>query len=235
MISTNDLKTDKTIQSQKWIAIAGILAPILYFSIVIGLGLLEPGYSQRTMMMSVLGGAPGWRGAIFNLGLVLIAVLLIVFGFGLHRNINQGQGNRVGLILLVSAAVGLMGSSYYHCDVGCVNVIREPDFRGQMHMLFAFITGLSLAFSPLPFFFSMKHDSRWRSYRSVTLATVILSNIPGIVMWITLFTTRLPQWEGVIQRLGLIFPLIWMELMAIKLVNLPQVDFNSSSLITNQI
>jgi hypothetical protein len=211
------MKTSKVSQSQKWIALAGILAPILYISMVIIMGLIEPGYNQRTMMMSILGGVQGWRGAIFNLGLVLIGILLIVFGFGLHRNINQGKGNRLGFILFVFAGIGLMGSSYYHCDVGCVNIIREPDFRGQMHMLFAFIAGLNLAFAPLPFYFSMKHDSHWKSYRSVTMAAVILSNIPGILMWITLFTTRLPEWEGIIQRLGLLFPLIWVEVMAIKL------------------
>jgi len=219
------MKTGKTNRSQKWVALAGVLAPVLYISLVIILGLFEPGYSQRTMMMSVLGGVQGWRGATFNLGLVLIGALLIVFGFGLHQNVNQGKGSRLGLILLTFAGVGLMGSSYFHCDVGCVNVVREPDFRGQMHMLFAFITGLSLAFSPLPFFFRMKHDSRWKRYRGVTMATVILSNIPGIAMWITLFTIRLPEWEGIIQRLGLIFPLIWVEVMAIQLLCTSKQDF----------
>jgi hypothetical protein len=213
------MKTGKANPSQKWLAFAGILAPVLYVGMVIILGMLEPGYNQRTMMMSVLGGVPGLRGAIFNLGLVLIGILLIIFGFGLHRDINQGKGNRVGLILLVIAGIGLMGSSYYHCDVGCVNIIDEPDFSGQMHMLFAFIAGFSLAFSPLPFFFSMKHDPRWKNSRGITLTAVILSNIPGILMWIKLFTTRLPEWEGVIQRLGLLFPLIWVAVMAIKLFN----------------
>jgi hypothetical membrane protein len=69
-------------KSQKWPAIAGMLAPFLYISMIILLGLLEPGYNQRTMM-SVLGGVQGWRGAIFNLGLVLIGIFLIVFGIGL--------------------------------------------------------------------------------------------------------------------------------------------------------
>ena len=64
------IKSNQTLQ-----AIAGILVPILYISMVISLGLLESGYSQRTMMMSILGGVPGWRGAIFNLGLVLIGSL----------------------------------------------------------------------------------------------------------------------------------------------------------------
>ena len=207
-------------KSPKWLAIVGIIAPILYISLAAILGLLEPGYSHRTMMMSILGGVEGIRGAIFNIGLVLTGMLLIAFGFGLHRSINQGRGNKIGLVLLVIAGVGLVGSAYFHCDLGCVNVIQEPNFRGQMHMLFAFFTGLSLSFSPIPFFFNLKKDPRWENYGAVTLAAAILANIPGIIFWITLFTTRLPEWEGIIQRLGVLFPLIWVEVMAIRLLRL---------------
>ncbi len=208
--------------SQQWLAIAGIVAPILYISAAIILGLLEPGYSHKTMMMSILGGASGLRGLAFNVGLTLTGMLLIAFGFGLHRGINQGRNKRIGLILLIIAGVGLIGSAYFHCDVACVNVIKEPDFRGQMHMLFAFITGLSFAFAPIPFFFSMKKDPRWENYGAVSLAAAILANIPGIIFWITMFTTRLPEWEGLIQRLGLLFPLIWVEVMALRLLRLSQ-------------
>jgi hypothetical protein len=218
MIGTTE--NDAAGLSQQWLAVAGIVAPMLYFSLVAILGLLEPGYSHSTMMMSILGGVEGIRGALFNIGLVLTGTLLIAFGFGLYRGINQGKGKRIGLILLVIAGVGLMGSAYYHCDVGCVNVIQEPDFRGQMHMLFAFFTGLSFALSPIPFFFDLKKDPRWKNYRTFTLAAAILANIPGIILWITLLTTRVPEWEGIIQRLGILFPLIWVEVMAIKLLRL---------------
>jgi hypothetical protein len=213
-------ENDRAGIAQQWLAIAGIVAPILYISVATIMGLLEPGYSHRTMMMSILGGIGGLRGAAFNLGLVLTGALLIAFGFGLHRGINQGKGNRIGLILLVIAGLGLIGSAYFHCALGCVNVFKEPDFRGQMHILFAFLTGLSFSFSPIPFFFSLKEDSRWKSYRAVTLAASVLANIPGITLWITMFTTRLPEWEGIIQRLGLLFPLMWVEVMAIRLLRL---------------
>ena len=213
-------ETSKVDISQQWLAIAGIIAPILYISVVTIMGLLEPGYSHRTMMMSILGGVGGLRGATFNIGLVLTGTLLIAFAFGLHRGINRGRGKRIGLILLVTAGVGTIGSAYFHCDSGCVNVIREPDFRGQMHMLFAFFTGLSFAVSPIPFFFSLKRDPRWENHSAVTLAAAILANISGIVFWITMFTTRIPEWEGIIQRLGLLFPLIWVEVMAIQLLRL---------------
>lgn len=222
MNTNNQTKTMNVNRSNKWAAIAGITSPILYIGMVIILGLFEPGYNQRTMMMSILGGVPGWRGDVFNLGLVLIGCLLIGFGIGLYRSIDSPKGKRFGLVLMVIASIGLIGSGYFHCETGCVNIIDEPDFRGQMHMLFAFIAGLGLAFSPLPFYFSMKHDPKWKNARGITLAAVILSNIPGITMWITIFTTRLPEWEGLIQRLGLIFPLIWVEMMALKLSRMSQ-------------
>jgi len=216
--------SNKYLKHQKNLAFAGIIAPILYLSQVIILGLLEPGFNQRTMMMSVLGGIPGWRGAAFNLGLILIAVLLFLFGRGLNMVFKPKKSSRLGLILLAAAGIGLVGSSYFHCEVGCVNILAEPDFRGQMHMLFAFIAGLSLAFSPLPFYFSMKGDANWKAYRGWTLIAVILSNIPGIVMWVSLFTTRIPQWEGLIQRLGLLFPLIWVEVTGLKLLKITRDD-----------
>ena len=216
------------LKHRRKLVVAGIIAPFLYLSQVIILGLLEPGFNQRTMMMSILGGVRGWRGAAFNLGLIMIALLLVLFGIGMHLAFNRGRSSRVGLILLIVACIGLVGSSYFHCDVACLNILDEPDFRGQMHMMFAFIAGLSLAFSPLAFYLSMKEEPQWKVYRRWTLIAVILSNIPGITMWISLFTVRLPEWEGLIQRLGLFFPLIWVEVTAIKLLRIMNNDHNEA-------
>jgi hypothetical membrane protein len=76
--------------SQQWLAIAGIVAPILYISVAIIMGLLEPGYRHKTMMMSILGGVGGWRGAAFNLELVLTGTLLIAFGW-VSQKFSQRQ------------------------------------------------------------------------------------------------------------------------------------------------
>jgi hypothetical membrane protein len=68
------------VRAQPLLAIAGIVAPLLWAGLVIVLGLLEPGYSHRTHMMSILGGVGGWRGITFNVGAALTALLLFSQG-----------------------------------------------------------------------------------------------------------------------------------------------------------
>jgi len=49
------------------------------------------------------------------------------------------------------------------------------------------------------------HGEEWKGYAIPTLATAILANLPGIILWITFFTGfRLFSVEGLIQRLGFV-------------------------------
>jgi hypothetical membrane protein len=204
--------------SMKYFAIAGILAPLLYFSMVIILGLLDPNYSHMTKMMSILGGVGGIRGLVFNLGVSLVGVLSILFAVGLHKSINQGKGSKIGPILLSIGGIGLIGSGIFHCNLNCANVIVEKNLIGSLHMLSAFIAGMCLSISPFFIFARLKHDPRWKKYRPFTLIVAILANIPGIFLWITLATIRFPEIEGLIQRLGLVFTLVWIAIMSLKML-----------------
>ena len=49
----------------------------------------------------------------------------------------------------------------------------------------------------------------------------IITNIPAVVLWITIFTIGAPkEIGGMIQRLSLIFPLIWIGMMSLKMLKL---------------
>jgi hypothetical membrane protein len=196
--------------------LAGLVAPIFYLVLVSTLGLLEPDFSHRTDMMSMLGGVEGIRGLLFNIGVVITGLLLIVFAFGLHQSIHHGVGSKIGPILIALGGVGMFGSGIFSCDVNCVNVIESKTFIGILHMLNAFVAGSCLAISPFFIFFRMKQDKLWEKYRSFTLAIGVFANLPGVVLWVSMFTSRLPEWEGVIQRLGLLFPLIWIFVLAMR-------------------
>jgi hypothetical membrane protein len=196
--------------------LAGLIAPVFYIVLVSILGLLEPNFSHKTDMMSILGGVEGIRGQVFNVGVVITGLLLIVFAYGLHQNINKGAGSKIGPILIVLAGLGLIGSAIFSCNINCLNVIETRTTIGVLHMISAFVAGSSLAISPFFIFFRMKKDPLWKKYRSFTLSIGILSNLPGIVLWVSIFTIRIPEWEGVIQRLGLLFPFIWIFVLSLR-------------------
>lgn len=197
-------------------ALAGIVAPILYVGLVLILGLLEPGYNHLTDMMSVLGGVAGLRGMVFNTGLVVISVLVGLFTLGFHRNLNQGAGSQVGPGLLFLSSLGMLGLAYFSCSQNCANVAAQ-DLSGIVHIIIAGVTGLSLGMAPLFFLRRMKEDSRWQKYYQFTLLIAILANIAGALLWYAFFTTRLPAIDGLLQRLTIIFPCIWMFTMAYQL------------------
>jgi hypothetical membrane protein len=205
--------------AQRLLAISGIIAPIFYASLAITMGLIKTGYSHRTMMMSILGGVGGLRGFVFNIGVTLTGLLLIAFAIGLHRGISEGRGSKVGPLLIVLAGAGMMGAGIFHCDSGCANVLSRT-FTGIMHTVSAFIAGLCLAISPFVVFPRIRRDRLWGNLKWYTLATGILANIPGLIFWISLATIRIPAWEGLIQRLGLAIPLLWVEVMSIQLLRL---------------
>jgi len=204
-------------KKEKLFSIAGIIAPIVYFSLVAILGLLEPNYSQMTKTMSILGGVEGSRGLIFNSGISFVGILIIIFSTALHKSINKGKGSKIGPILLALGGIGLILSGVFHCNLNCTNIFVENNFVGSIHILSAFIAGMCLSIAPFFIFFRLKKDLVWKKYTHLTLAIGIASNIPGIILWITLATTRLPAVEGLIQRLGIVFVFIWIEILSLKM------------------
>ena len=210
----------KNKKNNLYFAIAGILAPILWFSLVIILGALEPGYSHMTKMMSILGGIEGIRGFIFNTGISTVGVLIILFAIGLYREFGGKDKPKIGTTLLILGGIGLIFSGIFHCDLNCNNAMIERDFTGIMHMLFAFIAGMGLAISPFFIFGKLKKNPAWKKYAKYTLVTGIIANIVGIIFWIMVATIRIPAIDGLIQRLGIIFIFIWIGVMSLKMLKL---------------
>ncbi len=202
------------------LSMSGIFAPIIGISLVVVLGALEPGYNHMSMMMSVLGGIQNIRGVIFNFGIILVGILIILFAINIHKTLNQGAGSRIGPVMLVIGSIGIFGAAFFACNQDCVNV-TERSFEGIMHIFFAFIAGLSLALAPGPIYFRLKEDPQWVRFSRYTLITVILSNAIGILFWGFILTgTRdlVSEVEGLIQRFGILFTLIWIGVISTQIL-----------------
>ncbi len=203
---------------QRLLPVTGITASSLFLIVVIGLGFLEPGYSPIKNMMSILGGVEGMRGVIFNIGLAMTGMMLVAFAVGVHLFV--GKGSAIGPAFIALGGIGLIGSAVFPCNQGCLNILKAPDWIGIIHSLASFVAGFCLALSPIVIFPRLKKNKRLRNFAWFTLTMGILANIPGLVFWFSFLTTRMSDWEGLIQRLGIFIPLIWIVAMAIQQMRL---------------
>jgi len=200
-----------------FVSLVGMLIPILYISLIIILGALNPGYNHMTMMLSMLGGVGGIRGDIFNIGVGTTGGLIILFAIGLNRVVNQSKARLKGVFLFILGGLGLIGAAIMNCNQGCTIVLSQDPIRA-LHGIFAFIAVISLTFAPFPFYFHFKQDPQWKKLAAFTLTTVILSSISSILFYIMFFTNTLPNILGLIQRLDILFVLIWIGVSSMVLL-----------------
>lgn len=197
---------------------AGLLAAPFYLTLIIVLGALEPGFSHRTALMSMLGGVPGLRGLVFNFGVAATGVLLITFAISLPRRLPPTWTAKVGAALLVIGGLGLIGAGVFHCNQDCRNILAEPDFVGRLHIIASLSAGMGTGLAPFFVWVAIRSGTAWKDFATPTLVAAILANLPGITFWITLSTGfRLHSIEGLIQRLGLVVVLVWVFFAAMRL------------------
>jgi hypothetical membrane protein len=188
----------------------GIVGPIIYAIVVSFLGLLWPGYNPITQYMSELGAVDAPHALIMNvLGFQLLGIFMILYGFGLYHGISKGWNSEIGVALILVAGASFVAVGFFPCDPGCVNVTPT----GIGHVVTTMIHAITMPFGILAISLHLKKDSHWHSYWRFSLAIVVS----------TIFLSPLPMlqffdpWAGLLQRLGMALPLLWIEVMAIRL------------------
>jgi len=163
--------------------------------------------------MSELGAAGTPNAMIMNiLGFPLLGLLIIAFALGLHRGIKAGRWSKVGSALLAIVGIGYVAFGLFPCDLGCVTT----SLTGLIHGLVSRLVTCGLFLAPLAIAQSFKSDHRWERYRMYTLATGLVT---AILMLIPFFIV-VEGWYGAFQRILVGMPLLWIEILAIKLLRL---------------
>jgi hypothetical membrane protein/ketosteroid isomerase-like protein len=193
---------------------AGLIVSPLLITLIFVFGSLEPGYSNIREMISQLGGFPGSRGFLFNLGVAICGLGLVLFAYYLSYR-SESKGIFFSSLLIAVGGLGLFGSALFSCNPGCRNILKEPNLVGTLHNLFTFLSALSLGAAPLAAYVGFRKQPGLRTMSGLSLLMGILTIIPGLIFWASFFTDRNPSWQGLIQRLGLFFPLIWIFIIAV--------------------
>ncbi len=199
--------------NQRMLAICGIVGPILYTIVMIAIGLLRPGYNHLMQPMSELGEVGGPNAIIMNTaGFMLLGVLIIAFAFGLHRGINEGKGSKIGPALIAMSGAGWIAVGLFNVEPNSVSI----SFTGMLHVSGAMIVGIGFSIAPFAIARRSRKDTGWMSYRPYSLATGIMTVILGLIF----IFVRTEGWMGALQRMAVGVPLLWIEVMAIRLLRL---------------
>jgi hypothetical membrane protein len=185
------LQTSPTVRT---FALAGLIGPVWFTTLVIVQGFLAPDYSHVAMPISALAAWPtGW---IQNLNFYVFGALMTAFAVGLHRGVQPTRGG-AAFVLLAMSGLGILAAGVFPWKmVDGVPTETPPHVAAAIT---AFATG---GVGLILFSKRMKADPRWRDLATCTLST----GITILVLFVTLgfFAiddgAPLHPWAGLLQR-----------------------------------
>ena len=196
------------------LALAGIIGPIWFITLVVVQGFLQPDYSHVRLPISALAAWPtGW---IQNLNFYVAGALTMTFAYGLHRSVQPRRGN-AGFALLVIGGIGLLlAGTFPWRMVDGVPTETAPHVVGAITVFAA--TGLGL----MVFSRRLSADPRWRDRATYTMLTGIVVLVLFVMVGFFAIDdgTPLHPWAGLLQR---ILAAVWFANLIVLAVRLRSV------------
>src|SRR6266704_5472451 len=177
--------------------------------------LLRPSYDQLTQYGSEL--ATGQDSTIMNANFVITGSLIRIFFLGLFTHIHAGKWPAIGSILLGVFGVGEVVTAAFPCDPGCP-LLMSQSLSQSIHSVMAVIAFGSIALAPLLISLGLRRDTRWARYQPYSLVTGLASVGLFLLFSVAIFSSF--QYVGFLQRVFLAVPFIWIEILAIHLLNI---------------
>ena len=182
-------------QRRSALAVAGIIGPIWFTTLVVMQGLLLPDYSHVRLPISALAAWPtGW---IQNVNFYVAGVLTMAFAVALHHGVQPTRRGGAGVASLALGGLGLVWAGVFPWKmVDGVPTETAPHVVGAVMVFIA--TGLGfIAFSR-----RMNADPRWRSLATYTMLTGVAILVLFVVVGFFAIDDGAPlhAWAGLLQR-----------------------------------
>ncbi len=186
----------------------GIVGPVAFWALSIAAMLSWPGYDPVSDSISGLIYAPeGWLQVD---AFILLAVLTMAFAVGLGRVAGATPADRsaVRAALLVLAAWEL-GFALFPA-----NTPGGSSFHGTAHMVV--LGTFALAFPVLSFRIGrvLRRDDPWRRAGTLTFAVTLVMAV-AIVGVVLTVAGPLDPWTGVLERIWVAVPSLWLVGLAV--------------------
>lgn len=202
---TEKIENKQAQNKQRFFALCGIIAPILFALLVIVASFLRQDYSQIHNFISDLGVGP--NAIIQNVNFVIFGIMVIVFSFGLRNGLpaTKGRSMEAGIWLVIIFGLGILGAGIF-----------PEDYLSQVpHNIVSSIAFLTIIAAQLLVWKGLKNadNSIWGKYRTYSLISGLLS----IILLLVLRVTIGGDYQGIAQRIFLAVPWIWIFITGLKL------------------
>ena len=174
------------------LALAGLIVPAWFTTLVIVQGVLAPDYSHVALPISALAAWP--RGWIQNLNFYVSGSLLAALAVGLHRGVLKTRGGVAGAALLVAS--GLASRCWCIPWKMVDGVPKTPGVAAAVMSFAATAAGL-IVFSR-----RLRADPRWRDLAAYALSSGIVILLLFVTLgWFAIEDDApLHPWAGLLQR-----------------------------------
>ena len=182
-------------RATRTLALTGMMAPLLFITLVIVQGVLAPDYSHVAMPISALAAWPaGW---IQRLNFYVFGSLMILYAVGLHRGVLKTRGGVIGFALLLVSGVGLVLAGVFSWRMVDGKPTETPPHVAAAVMSFAATAAGLIVFSR-----RLKADPRWRDLATYTLSSGIVILLLFVTLgWFAIEDDApLHPWAGLLQR-----------------------------------
>ena len=208
MSNNNDI-IEKQPRKLEFYALCGIIAPILFWFMVIIESLLRPGYSQFYNYVSDLGVGP--LAILQNINFIIFGFLTIGLGLGLRIGLptQKGRTLKLGVWFVLIFALGVLFAGIF-----------PENYLSQVpHNIVSATAFVAIIVAQLLIWQGLKREdnSIWGNYPKYSLVSGLLSII--LVIWLKVAMTY-GIYPGLSQRAFLLVPWIWIGITGIKLYSL---------------
>jgi hypothetical membrane protein len=193
-------------------ALAGMVGPVLFTTLVVAQGELIPEYSHVRMPISALAAWPtGW---IQELNFYVFGVLSIVFALGLHQGVRPASRGAMGVPLLLMSGIGIGASGVFSWKmVGGVPKETLP------HVVAAVAVFGGVGLGLMVFSRRLRADPQWRDLSGYAM----VSGLTVLVLFLVAGRfaigdgTPLHPWAGLLQR---VLCAVWLACIIVLAIRL---------------
>jgi len=190
---------------KKYLAICGIVSPIIFAVMVIIESLLRPGYSQTFNFISDLG--VGSNAILQDINFWIFGILTLGFVVGLWQSTpaKKSLALKAGIVLVAIFAIGVGLAGFFPEDYG----------DGHLHTLVSSTAFVAIIAALLLVWWGLRKADKtvWGNYRLYTLASGLLD----LILLFVFNASMGGDYQGLVQRLFLAVPMLWILVTGLKL------------------